>query len=36
MDGAVAVYNVMLPSSAPQYKSNNVAQKHGGLVWEVG
>ncbi|XP_020281477.1 dynein intermediate chain 2, ciliary [Pseudomyrmex gracilis] len=35
MDGAVAVYNVMLPSSAPQYKSNDVAQKHGGLVWEI-
>ncbi|XP_076162193.1 dynein intermediate chain 2, ciliary isoform X2 [Ptiloglossa arizonensis] len=35
MDGAVAVYNVMLPPTAPQYKSNDVVQKHGGIVWEV-
>ncbi|KAL6255258.1 hypothetical protein P5V15_013596 [Pogonomyrmex californicus] len=35
MDGAVAVYNVMLPPSSPQYKSNDVVQKHGGLVWEI-
>lgn len=35
MDGAVAVYNVMLPSTVPQYKSNDVYQKHGGIVWEV-
>ncbi|XP_014477799.1 PREDICTED: dynein intermediate chain 2, ciliary isoform X2 [Dinoponera quadriceps] len=35
MDGAVAVYNVMLPPSTPQYKSNDVVQKHGGLVWEI-
>jgi len=35
MDGAVAVYNIMLPPSTPQYKSNDVVQKHGGLVWEV-
>ncbi|KYN45207.1 Dynein intermediate chain 2, ciliary [Trachymyrmex septentrionalis] len=35
MDGAVAVYNVMLPSTTPQYKSNDVLQKHGGLVWEI-
>ncbi|XP_076686586.1 dynein intermediate chain 2, ciliary [Andrena cerasifolii] len=35
MDGAVAVYNVMLPPTVPQYKSNDVYQKHGGIVWEV-
>ncbi|XP_043249584.1 dynein intermediate chain 2, ciliary [Colletes gigas] len=35
MDGAVAVYNVMLPPTTPQYKSNDVTQKHGGIVWEV-
>lgn len=35
MDGAVAVYNIMLPPSTPQYKSNNVVQKHGGLIWEI-
>lgn len=35
MDGAVAVYNIMLPLSTPQYKSSDVVQKHGGLVWEV-
>ncbi|XP_076240760.1 dynein intermediate chain 2, ciliary [Calliopsis andreniformis] len=35
MDGAVAVYNVMLPPTTPQYKSNDVIQKHGGIVWEV-
>ncbi|KYM96979.1 Dynein intermediate chain 2, ciliary [Cyphomyrmex costatus] len=35
MDGAVAIYNVMLPPSTPQYKSNDVVQKHGGLVWEI-
>ncbi|XP_029672896.1 dynein intermediate chain 2, ciliary isoform X3 [Formica exsecta] len=35
MDGAVAVYNIMLPPSTPQYKSNDVVQKHGGLVWEI-
>ncbi|XP_025990622.1 dynein intermediate chain 2, ciliary isoform X3 [Solenopsis invicta] len=35
MDGAVAVYNIMLPPSMPQYKSNDVVQKHGGLVWEI-
>ncbi|XP_012134626.1 dynein intermediate chain 2, ciliary isoform X1 [Megachile rotundata] len=34
-DGAVAVYNIMLPPTAPQYKSNDVVQKHGGIVWEV-
>ncbi|XP_074093610.1 dynein intermediate chain 2, ciliary isoform X1 [Cotesia typhae] len=34
-DGTVAVYNVMLPATAPQYKSNEVVQKHGGIVWEV-
>ncbi|KAG7208577.1 hypothetical protein KM043_014788 [Ampulex compressa] len=35
MDGAVAVYNIMLPPSSPQYRSNNVDQKHGGIVWQV-
>ncbi|KAG5314080.1 DYI2 protein, partial [Acromyrmex insinuator] len=35
MDGAVAVYNVMLPPFTPQYKSSDVVQKHGGLVWEI-
>lgn len=35
MDGSVAVYNVILPSSAPQYKSNDVNQKHAGIVWQV-
>lgn len=35
MDGVVAVYNVMLPPSTPQYKSSDVVEKHGGLVWEV-
>ncbi|XP_033219979.1 dynein intermediate chain 2, ciliary isoform X2 [Belonocnema kinseyi] len=35
MDGAVAVYNVMLPPTAPQYKSNDVSQKHGGIVWQI-
>ncbi|CAK9798086.1 Dynein intermediate chain 2, ciliary [Anthophora plagiata] len=35
MDGVVAVYNVMLPPTIPQYKSNDVIQKHGGIVWEV-
>ncbi|XP_054001475.1 dynein intermediate chain 2, ciliary [Hylaeus anthracinus] len=35
MDGAVAVYNIMLPPTAPQYKSNDVVQKHGGIIWEV-
>ncbi|XP_015109774.1 dynein intermediate chain 2, ciliary [Diachasma alloeum] len=35
MDGTVAVYNVMLPPSAPQYRSNDVTQKHGGIVGEV-
>ncbi|CAK9815927.1 Dynein intermediate chain 2, ciliary [Anthophora quadrimaculata] len=35
MDGVVAVYNVMLPPTVPQYKSNDVIQKHGGIVWEV-
>ncbi|XP_076382491.1 dynein intermediate chain 2, ciliary [Megalopta genalis] len=35
MDGSVAVYNIMLPPTAPQYRSNDVHQKHGGIVWEV-
>ncbi|KOC64238.1 Dynein intermediate chain 1, axonemal [Habropoda laboriosa] len=35
MDGVVAVYNVMLPPTTPQYKSNDIVQKHGGIVWEV-
>lgn len=35
MDGSVAVYNVQLPTSTPQYKSNDVVQKHGGIVWQV-
>lgn len=35
MDGSVAVYNIMLPPSTPQYRSNDVIQKHGGIVWEV-
>ncbi|XP_023290226.1 dynein intermediate chain 2, ciliary isoform X3 [Orussus abietinus] len=35
MDGSVAVYNVMLPPNSPQYKSNDVLQKHRGIVWEV-
>lgn len=36
MEGSVAVYNIMLPpAAAPQYKSNDVEQKHGGIVWEV-
>ncbi|XP_046434111.1 dynein intermediate chain 2, ciliary isoform X2 [Neodiprion pinetum] len=35
MDGTVAVYNIMLPPTEPQYKSNEVTQKHGGIVWEV-
>ncbi|XP_068978851.1 dynein intermediate chain 2, ciliary [Bombus flavifrons] len=35
MDGAVAVYNIMLPPTVPQYRSNDVVQKHGGIVWEV-
>ncbi|XP_034947579.1 dynein intermediate chain 2, ciliary [Chelonus insularis] len=35
MDGTVAVYNVMLPPTTPQYRSNEVHQKHGGIVWEV-
>lgn len=35
MDGSVAVYNIMLPPSAPQYRSNDVIQKHGGIVWQV-
>ncbi|KAK2585476.1 hypothetical protein KPH14_010133 [Odynerus spinipes] len=34
-DGAVSVYNIMLPPTGPQYKSNDVTQKHGGIVWEV-
>ncbi|XP_043501928.1 dynein intermediate chain 2, ciliary isoform X1 [Polistes fuscatus] len=34
-DGSVAVYNIMLPPTGPQYKSNDVTQKHGGIVWEV-
>ncbi|KOX69960.1 Dynein intermediate chain 2, ciliary [Melipona quadrifasciata] len=35
MDGAIAVYNIMLPPTAPQYRSNDVVQKHGGIVWEI-
>ncbi|CAD1473387.1 unnamed protein product, partial [Heterotrigona itama] len=35
MDGAVAVYNIMLPPTTPQYRSNDVVQKHGGIVWEI-
>lgn len=35
MDGTVAVYNIMLPTTVPQYMSNEVVQKHGGIVWEV-
>lgn len=35
MDGSVAVYNIMLPPSAPQYRSDDVIQKHEGIVWEV-
>ncbi|XP_043667948.1 dynein intermediate chain 2, ciliary isoform X5 [Vespula pensylvanica] len=34
-DGSVAVYNIMLPPTEPQYKSNDVTQKHGGIVWEI-
>ncbi|XP_046818005.1 dynein intermediate chain 2, ciliary isoform X1 [Vespa crabro] len=34
-DGSVAVYNIMLPPTGPQYKSNDVTQKHGGIVWEI-
>ena len=35
MDGAVAVYNIMLPPTIPQYKSNEVFQKHEGIVCQV-
>ncbi|XP_043284310.1 dynein intermediate chain 2, ciliary isoform X2 [Venturia canescens] len=35
MEGSVAVYNIMLPPAVPQYKSNDVEQKHGGIVWEI-
>ncbi|XP_076753588.1 dynein intermediate chain 2, ciliary [Xylocopa sonorina] len=35
MDGSVAVYNVMLPPTSPQYRSDDVVQKHGGIVQEV-
>ncbi|XP_011505542.1 PREDICTED: dynein intermediate chain 2, ciliary [Ceratosolen solmsi marchali] len=35
MEGSVAVYNVMLAPTTPQYKSNNVIQKHAGIVWQV-
>ncbi|XP_044009131.1 dynein intermediate chain 2, ciliary isoform X2 [Aphidius gifuensis] len=34
-DGTVAVYNIMLPPTSPQYKSDDVSQKHRGIVWEV-
>ncbi|KAL7286142.1 hypothetical protein TKK_0019585 [Trichogramma kaykai] len=35
LDGSVEVYNVQLAASAPQYKSNDVTQKHAGIVWQV-
>ncbi|GLH13933.1 Dynein intermediate chain 2, ciliary [Gryllus bimaculatus] len=34
-DGNVAVYNVLLATSEPQFKSNSVKYKHGGIVWQV-
>ncbi|XP_066595061.1 dynein intermediate chain 2, ciliary isoform X2 [Prorops nasuta] len=34
-DGSVEVHNVMLSSKKPQYRSNDITQKHGGTVWEV-
>nr|CAD7430628.1 unnamed protein product [Timema monikensis] len=34
-DGNVAVYDVHLPTREPQYESNSVSNKHGGIVWEV-
>ncbi|CAG2066698.1 unnamed protein product, partial [Timema podura] len=34
-DGNVAVYDVHLPTRTPQYESNSVSNKHGGIVWEV-
>nr|CAD7439327.1 unnamed protein product [Timema bartmani] len=34
-DGNVAVYDVHLPTRAPQYESNSVSNKHGGIVWET-
>lgn len=34
-DGSVHIYNVCVNCKEPQYKSNSVTNKHGGIVWEV-
>lgn len=34
-DGNVAVYDVHLTQTEPQYESNSVTNKHCGIVWQV-
>lgn len=34
-DGSVVVFNVQASCKEPMYKSNNVTNKHSGIVWEV-
>lgn len=34
-DGAVLIFNVQLSCSEPIFSSNNVTNKHRGIVWEV-
>ncbi|GLV39825.1 uncharacterized protein CBL_08109 [Carabus blaptoides fortunei] len=34
-DGSVHIYNVCVNCKEPQYRSNSVTNKHGGIVWEV-
>lgn len=34
-DGSVQVYNVQATCKQPAFRSNNVTNKHRGIVWEV-
>jgi dynein intermediate chain 1 len=34
-DGSVKVYNVQATCKQPAFRSNNVTNKHRGIVWEV-
>ena len=34
-DGSVNVYNVQATCKQPAFRSNNVTNKHRGIVWEV-
>lgn len=34
-DGNILVYNIQNTCKEPAFRSNNVTQKHSGMVWEV-